>query len=122
MPRREKRIGTGLHIGAVTHAYHYLDELIGVVAGEVLEVLVEESGVGERHHGSLHGLDLGALIGDAFHLAAHSFALDEISHPEAAGHQLDAVDEVVEYVLHGETDTGREAGGDDGDRTHRNLQ
>ena len=112
----------GVHIDPVLDAHGDGDQLVGVVLREVLEVLVEQGRVREGHDGTVGGDDLGALVGDGIHPAADAFALDEIAHPEAAGHQLDAAEEVVQDILHCKTETGRETGADHLDGPRRDLQ
>ena len=55
------------------------------------------------------------LVGDVLYAAVDAVALDVVTHAQAACHEGDAVEEVLDEVLHGETETGGEASGDDGD-------
>ena len=103
------------YIGAVGHADGNLDELVVVVAREVLEVLAEEGAVEERDDAAVGSDDLGALVGDALYLAVDAVALDVVAHAQATRHERKAVEEVLDEVLHGETETCGQAGGDDGD-------
>ena len=86
-----------------------------MVARQVLEVLAEERLVEEGDDAAVGRDDLGALIGDALHLARDAVALDVVAHTQAARHQREAVEEVLDEVLHGEAQTRSQAGGDDGD-------
>ena len=93
-----------------------------MVAREVLEVLVEEGGVGEGDDGTVFRSHLRALVAQAFHLAADAVTFDGVAHAYAAAHQLDAIEEVVEHVLQGEADTRGQTGGDNRQGRCGNLQ
>ena len=97
-----------LYIRSIGHAHQDIEELVRIALGEVGEALAEEGGIEEGHRGGFLGLYLGALVIDVHNLSADSFALNPVAHPEPAGHELDAVDEVVDDILEGQTDTGRE--------------
>ena len=93
-----------------------------MVLGEVLEVLVEEVAVREGHHTAVQGRQLRTLVVDALYLPAHAVTLYIIAHAQAAGHELNPVEEVVQHILHRETDTRRESGGNQFQGRCRNLQ
>ena len=109
-------------IAPVLDAHRNREQLVGVVLGEVLEVLVEEVAVREGHHTAVQGRQLRALVVDALHLAAHAVTLYIIAHAQAAGHELNPVEEVVQHILHRETDTRRESGGNQFQGRCRDLQ
>ena len=79
-----------------------------MVSREVLEVLAEESRIREGHHGSVLCYDLRALVGDAVYGSPYAVALDDVTDSQPSAHQLYAVEEVVEDILEGESDTGGE--------------
>lgn len=110
------------HIGSVSHTYRQTEELVGIVAGQVLEVLGEKRTVRESHDASVSRLDLSALVRYVVHFSPNSVTLDVIPHAKTARHQLHAVEEVVQDVLHRETETGGEACCDHGQGLRRNIQ
>ena len=81
-------------------------ELIGVVLSKVLEVLGKEGAVGEGDYRTVRGHNLGTLVAHGIYGSADTVAFDYVSDPQAPGHQLDAVEEVVEHILHCEAHTG----------------
>ena len=111
-----------VHLDTVLHAHIEGHKFVGVIPREVLEVLVEQGGVREGHDRSVGSDDLGTLVGDAVHLAADAVALDEITHAQASGHELHPVEEVVQDILHRESETGRKTGADHLHGRRRNLQ
>ena len=93
-----------------------------MVLGDVLEVLAEERAVEEGNHAAVGRDHLRRLVGDAVHLSADAVALDEVAHAHTSRHERDAVEEVLEQVLHGETDTGGETGRDDRNGGRRDAE
>ena len=74
------------HVRAVFHADYEVQQFVGMVPREVLEVLVEERSVGESHHGAVGRYNCGALVINAVHLAPHAVAFHIVPHPQTAGH------------------------------------
>ena len=60
---------------------------------------------------ALQGFHHHALVVDGHHASAHAVALDPVPYPQAATHELDTVNEVVQDILEGQTDTGRQTAG-----------
>ena len=111
-----------LDVGPIGHARNDLGELIGVVAGQVVEVLAEEGGIEERHLRAVQGFHHHALVVDGHHLPAHAVAFNPVSNPQAAAHQLDTIDKVVQDILESQTDTGRQTAGNEPQRSGRDVQ
>ena len=111
-----------LDISAISHAHGDLHELVGVVAGEVAEVLGKQCGVQEGHLGTIDGLDLGALVADMGDLAADAVANDPVADAQTARHQLDAVDEVVQSILQRKANARRETAGHETQRAGGDVQ
>ena len=63
-----------------------------------------------------------SLVADVVHGTTDSVTLDDVPAAEPSGHKLDPVEEIVEYILHGESKTGGQAGGDHGHRLGRNIE
>ena len=95
-----------LHVDTVGDTNGKLDILIAVVLGHVLEVLVEQLSVEERDDAAIEGDNLSALITDALHFSQNAVTLDIVTHSHAARHQRQAIDEVLENVLHRKAETG----------------
>ena len=111
-----------IYVGIIADADVNLCIYIGTASREVLEVLVEERGVGKGDDGTAHLLDLGALVIDGDHLAQVAVTFNPVAHPQAAAHELDAVDEVVDDILEGETDAGTETAGNEAQRPRGDMQ
>ena len=77
-----------------------------MVAGDVLEVLAEERTVEKGYDAAVRCQHLCALIRNAVHLSAYAVTFDVVAHTHSSRHKGDAVEEVLEEVLHGETHTG----------------
>ena len=104
-----------LDIGAVGYANGHTDEGVAVVARHVLEVTVEEGFVEERDDVAVERYDLRRLVGDALDFAYDAVALDEVAYTQAPRHERETVEEVLDEVLHGKTQTGGQTCRDDGD-------
>ena len=110
-----------LDVGAVGHAHCYLEEFVGVALGQVGETLGEQVGIEEGNRRAIDGLHLGALVTDVGDRSAHAIALNPVADFQAARHELDAIDEVVDDVLEGQTDTSRETACHKAQRTRRDV-
>ena len=109
-------------VGSVGHAHFHDGELVGIVLGEVGETLAKQVRIQEGHLGSAKRLHHRGLVTDVHHFTAHAIALDPVAHPQAAAHELDTVNEVVQDILEGQTDTGRQTAGDESKRPGRDFQ
>ena len=109
-------------VGAVADGDEDLDELVVAAGVQVAELLREQVGVGEGDQGAVLILDLRGLVAHALDDAADAVAGDLVADADAAGHQLDAVEEVVDKVFQRKTDTGGETGRDVGNGLHRQVQ
>ena len=81
-----------------------------MVAREVTEGLGKQGRIEERHLGTINGLNLCALVTYVRDLATNAVAHNPVTDAQTTRHELDAIDEVVEGVLEGETDTGSQTG------------
>ena len=111
-----------LDIGSVSHTNGYLDEFVTVVPCHVLEVLAEKGTVEEGDDAAVVRKNLRTLIGDALHLSRNAVALDIVTHVDAPRHEADAIEEVLQNALHGETETSGETCTDDADAVLRHTE
>ena len=118
----DEQLAHFLDICTVAYVYRHAHILVGAAAREVLEVLVKESGVGKGDNHLSHGLNLGGLVTDGSHLAADAVAFNHVAHPEASAHELDTINEVVDDILEGQTDTGTQAAGNEAQGPCRDVQ
>ena len=93
-----------------------------MVARHVLEILGEQLTVQEGNDRAVVGLDHSTLVVDVLHLASHTVTLDNVTYLDTAIHQRQAIEEVLEGILHRETDTSREASEDEGDARAVDMQ
>ena len=107
---------------SVADAHGYLEQFVVPSAVQVLEFLGEQFGVGDGDDGTVLVFYLRGLVTHALDDAADAVAGDLVAHADASGHQLDAVEEVVDQVLERKADTGGETGRDGGERSRRNMQ
>ena len=110
------------HVRSVANGDGHLDELVVLARVQVPELLGEQVRVREGDEGAVLVQDLGGLVAHALDDAADAVAGDLVADADAAGHELDAVEEVVDEVLEGEADAGGETGGDVGERGRRDVQ
>ena len=73
-----------IHIRSVSHTYRQTEELVGIVAGQVLEVLGEQGTVRESHDASVNSLDLSALVRYVVHFSPNSVTFDVIPDAKTA--------------------------------------
>ena len=93
-----------------------------MILGHVLEILVEQRRVEEGYDATIEGHNLCALVPYALHLAKDAVALDVVTHTQASRHEREPVDEVLENILHGETQTSGKTSRDERDATLGNLE
>ena len=96
------------HVGAVGHVERYQRQHISMIAGEVLIVLCEQLRVLESDDRAIDSFYHGAGIADGTYLTLGAVALYPVAYLDASRHERDAIVDVLQDVLHGETDTGRE--------------
>lgn len=111
-----------LDVGSVADAHGELIELIAMVSCEVLKGFIEQCGVEEGDDATVQRDDLRALVGDGVHFTSDAVAFDVIAHAQTSCHERQSVDEVLDDVLHGETDTGGQTCRHDGDARFRYFQ
>ena len=117
-----KHFAHTLYIGAVSHSDNDFEELVGIAFGQVGEVFGEQVGVEERYGGVVDRIHLGGLVVDAGHPASDAVAFNPVANLQSARHELDAIDEVVDDVFEGETDTSGEATCDNAQRSGGDMQ
>ena len=95
---------------------------IEMVAGKILEILVEQGTVQESNDATVFSDNLCTLIGDGIHFATYAVTFYPVAYSQSSGHERDAIEEVFHEVLHGEADTSGKTGSYYGDTTLRHLQ
>lgn len=79
-----------------------------MIAREVLIVLCEQLRVLESDDRTIDSFYHGARVTDGAYLTLGAVALYPVAYLYASRHERDSVVDVLQDVLHGETDTGRE--------------
>jgi hypothetical protein len=111
-----------LQVCPVFHAYRNLEKLVILATVQVLEVLGEQVSVGKRYGGAVLLFYLGGKIAYALYYSSHTVAGNLVSYTYTASHQLDAVEEVVDGILHGESQAGGKTSGDKSESGSRDVQ
>ena len=110
------------YIYAVSYSYGHFDEFVGIVTCKVTEIVGKERSVKEGHHAIVGGDDLYTLVGDAFHFSLNAVALNPVAHPQTSSHERNAIEEIVEQVLHSEADTCSQSSRDERDARFRYFE
>ena len=93
-----------------------------MITRHILEILAEQGAVEEGYYRAIGRHYLGTLIGDALHLARYTITFYIVSYVHPACHQIDAIEEVLQYALHGKAQTRGQACAYDGNATLGDLQ
>src|SRR5574344_805520 len=110
------------YIAAVCHTYRYNHQFVIMVLGEILEVFSEQVTIQKCHHATVAGEYLRTLIGDTLHAASHTVALYDVADMHTTRHQLDTIEEIVQYILHGKTYTCGKTRGNQRDTFFRYIE
>ena len=104
----DEKILATVDVGSIGNAHVEDVELVAVILRHVLIVLREELAVGEGDDRSVDGFDERRRVVDGADASACAVADDVVAHLDSSCHERDAVVDVLEDVLHGETDTSRQ--------------